>query len=219
MTSSPLPSTIASPVEHSLEIKKSVFLAHLEPVGSMEEADAVIAAIRKEHWDARHHCTALILGDNADRQRSNDDGEPAGTAGVPMLEVLRHRQVTDLVAVVTRWFGGTLLGAGGLVRAYGSAVSEALDRATVVERVPLTRCVMEVPHADAGRVLSFLHQWAGSHAAVLDEPTYVASAHLTVHASPEDVPVLQADVASLTQGAIAVVPGETSIVDRPVQAG
>ncbi|WP_062204433.1 IMPACT family protein [Demequina salsinemoris] len=215
MTSQPLPSTIAATVEHSLEIKKSVFLAHLEPVASMEEADAIIAAIRKERWDARHHCTALIVGPQADRQRSNDDGEPAGTAGVPMLEVLRHRHVTDLVAVVSRWFGGTLLGAGGLVRAYGSAVSEALDRATLVERVHLTQVTADVPHADAGRIVAFLHQWADTHSAVLDDPEYAAEAHLSIRVAPEDVPTLEADLAALTAGGIVPVRGETRIVDRP----
>lgn len=215
MTSAALPSTIASGVEHRLEVKKSVFLTRLEPVASVEDADAVIAAIRKEHWDARHHCTAMVVGPTADRQRSNDDGEPAGTAGAPMLEVLRHRHVTDLVAVVTRWFGGTLLGAGGLVRAYGASVSEALDRAQLVERVHLTTVTADAPHADAGRLLAYFHQWATEHGAVLDEPTYGAVARLTVRVAPEKVPTLEADVAALTAGSVGLVRGETAVFDRP----
>lgn len=210
-----LRSTIAAPVEHRLEVKRSVFLAHLEPVDSVDQADAVVAAIRKQHWDARHHCTALIVGAHADRQRSSDDGEPAGTAGAPMLEVLRHRDVTDLVAVVTRWFGGTLLGAGGLVRAYGSAVSGALDAARWVDRVELTTVTAEVDHADAGRVLSYLHQWADNHQAVLDEPEYGSRARLRVRVAPDLVATLRADLAALTGGDVAARPGETSIVDRP----
>lgn len=214
MTARSLPSTIAAQVEHTLEIKKSVFLTHLAPVTSMDEADTVIARIRKERWDARHHCTALVIGTHADRQRSNDDGEPAGTAGVPMLEVLRRREVTDVVAVVSRWFGGVLLGAGGLVRAYGSAVAAALDAATPVERAFLTQLAVDVPHADAGRVLAFLHQWVEGHDAVLDSPAYGASARLAVWVPPERVPRLQADLAAFSGGALSPAQGPTEVVDR-----
>lgn len=215
MTSPPLPSTIAAPVEHELVIKKSVFLTHLSPVTSVEEADAVIARIRKDRWDARHHCTAMVVGPHADRQRSSDDGEPAGTAGVPMLEVLRHRDVTDVVAVVSRWFGGILLGAGGLVRAYGSAVSETIDRAVLVDRGLRTRVTIDVPHADAGRVSAWLHQWVAAHHAALDAPAYGATATLAVWVAPDRIAVLEADLAALTGGGIVPVPGETHVVDLP----
>ena len=123
---SDLPSTIAARVEHELVIKKSRFIATVVPVRSVAEADAEIAALRKRYWDARHNCVALVVGGHADQQRSSDDGEPSGTAGVPMLEVLRQRHLTDLVAVVTRYFGGVLLGAGGLVRAYSHGASLAV---------------------------------------------------------------------------------------------
>ncbi|WP_084077708.1 YigZ family protein [Demequina sp. NBRC 110057] len=209
-----LPSTIASAVEHRLEIKRSVFLTRLTPVSSLEAADAVVASIRKADWDARHHCVALVIGPHGERQRSTDDGEPAGTAGVPMLEVLRHRDVTDVVAVVSRWFGGVKLGAGGLVRAYGSAVSAALDEARWVDRVPLTSLSLEVPHADAGRVLASLHTWADAHGAVLDDPLYGVAATLGLRVAPEAVDAARAEVAALTQGAVEAVVGETTIVDR-----
>ncbi|WP_062079155.1 IMPACT family protein [Demequina globuliformis] len=215
MTTTPLPGTIAQPVEHRLEIKKSVFLARLTPVDSVERADAVVTAIRKRDWDARHHCTALVVGERADRQRSSDDGEPAGTAGVPMLEVLRHRDVTDVVAVVSRWFGGVKLGAGGLVRAYGASVAAALDEAAWVDRVPLTHVTAEVPHADAGRVLASLHTWADAHGAVLDDPRYGAAATLALRVSPQDVDAARAEVAAITSGAVTALVGETTVVDRP----
>ncbi|WP_084102496.1 YigZ family protein [Demequina sp. NBRC 110051] len=210
-----LPATIASPVEVRTEIKRSVFLASLTPVSSVGAADAVVASIRKAHWDARHHCAALIVGPLGERQRSSDDGEPAGTAGVPMLEVLRHREVTDVVAVVTRWFGGVKLGAGGLVRAYGSAVAAALDEAQWVDRVPLTALSLDVPHADAGRVLASLHTWADAHGAVLDEPRYGAVATLGLRVAPEAVDAARAEVAAITAGAVEAAVGETAIVDRP----
>lgn len=208
-------STIAAPVEHRLEVKRSVFLTQLTPVSSVEEADEVVAAARKEYWDAAHNCVALVVGPHGERQRSNDDGEPAGTAGAPMLEVLRHRGVTDLVAVVTRWFGGTLLGAGGLVRAYGGAVSAALDEAVLVDRVHLTRVTMLAPHADAGRLLAYLHQWVDENAAVLDEPVYADAVRLGVRVAPDLVANLQADIAGQTGGTVTAQVGETEIVDRP----
>lgn len=210
-------STIAGPVEHRLEVKRSVFLTQLTPVSSMEEADEVVAAARKQYWDAAHNCVALVVGPHGERQRSNDDGEPAGTAGAPMLEVLRHRGVTDLVAVVTRWFGGTLLGAGGLVRAYGGAVSAALDEAVLVDRVHLTRVSALAPHADAGRLLAYLHQWSDENGAVLDEPVYAEVAELGAWVSSELVATLQADIAGLTGGTVTAQVGETAIVDRPRQ--
>jgi uncharacterized YigZ family protein len=210
----PVFATIAGPVEARLEIKRSVFLARLTPVLSREAAGAVVAAVRKEHWDARHHCTAMVLGLHADLQRSNDDGEPAGTAGLPMLEVLRKREVTDVVAVVSRWFGGVKLGAGGLVRAYGSAVTAALDQAAWLDRVALTRLTIDISHADAGRVLAALHTWADAHQAVLDAPTYGAAASLGIRVAPEHVDEARAEIAALTAGDVAFTVGSTEIVDR-----
>src|SRR5699024_5680448 len=101
------PSTIAALVEREIVISKSRFIARVAPVTSPHHADEVIATIRREHWNASHNCTAMITGLQADHARSSDDGEPSGTAGVPMLEVLRQRGLTDIVAVVTRYFGGT----------------------------------------------------------------------------------------------------------------
>ncbi len=158
------PSSIAEVVEYELVIKKSRFIAHVAPARTTEQADAVIAAVRKQYWDARHHCVAMIIGTHADQQRSSDDGEPSGTAGTPMLEVLRRRELTDLVVVVTRYFGGVKLGAGGLVRAYSGAVSEALDTARIVRRTPVVRVGVEMSHQDAGRIQGVLREWADSMA-------------------------------------------------------
>lgn len=141
-----------------LEIKRSRFRCDLVPVESEDAARDRVEQARKEFWDARHHCSAFILGPDRRIERSNDDGEPAGTAGAPMLEVLRGSELTDVVAVVTRWFGGTLLGAGGLVRAYSDAVREAVAVAPVITRELLGEWAVEVPHADAGRVESVLRQ-------------------------------------------------------------
>lgn len=114
--------------------KKSRFIATVQSVGNEEEAMAFVADIRKKYWDARHHCYAFVVGDANQLARCSDDGEPAGTAGRPMLDVLLKEEVHNAVVVVTRYFGGTLLGTGGLVRAYQSAVQAGLCNSLIVER-------------------------------------------------------------------------------------
>ena len=106
--------------------KKSRFIATIEPVSTEEEAAAFIELTKKKYWDARHNCTAMIIGRHGEITRCSDDGEPSGTAGRPMLEVLTGEGLHNIVVVVTRYFGGTLLGTGGLVRAYSQAVKEGL---------------------------------------------------------------------------------------------
>lgn len=112
--------------------KKSRFIATLAPVQSEEEAVAFIEAMKKKYWDARHNCSAFVIGERAQLTRCSDDGEPAGTAGKPMLEVLLGSEVRNVAVVVTRYFGGTLLGTGGLVRAYTQAVQAGLDASHIV---------------------------------------------------------------------------------------
>jgi uncharacterized YigZ family protein len=148
--------TIRRDGEHELEIKRSRFLCALARVADEEAAREFIARRRREHWSATHNCTAYILGEDGGIQRSSDDGEPAGTAGVPMLEVLRHRGMTDTVAVVTRYYGGVKLGAGGLIRAYGGAVSAAVDAVGVLERRRLLVVDVFADYVIGGRLESDL---------------------------------------------------------------
>ncbi len=211
----PLPSTVAAPVEVELVERKSRFLALIAPAADVAAADAVIAARRREHWNARHHCTALIVGVRAEQQRSSDDGEPAGTAGVPMLEVLRRREVTDVVAVVTRYFGGVLLGAGGLVRAYSSAVAAGLDAARIVRRAELVEVAVHVPHADAGRLHGVLVEWARAHDAVLGAVDYAADARFALLVPPAELDRLDGDLAAATGGALRAERGGPVIADLP----
>ena len=115
--------------------KKSRFIAEVYPVVSEEEAFAHLEEVKKRYWDARHHCWAYVIGRNPASERMSDDGEPAGTAGKPILEVIRGRNVTDVFVVVTRYFGGTLLGTGGLVRAYTAASAAALSDTVIITRI------------------------------------------------------------------------------------
>ena len=198
--------TVARAATAEIEVKRSRFLGHVVPVTTEDEARAVVDAARKEHWDARHNCSAFVLGPDGAVQRSSDDGEPSGTAGAPMLEVLRGRGLTDVVAVVTRWFGGTLLGAGGLVRAYSDATKAALDAAGTRRRVLMSRFDLVAGHADAARWEAELRARGVTVLGV--DYAERATLHLAVPAGDEEA--LQAQVAALTAGtAIAQPAGET----------
>lgn len=144
--------TVARDGDAEIEVKRSRFLCWLRRVEDQDHVRRVIEQARRQHWDARHHCSAFVLGADAQVQRSHDDGEPAGTAGAPMLEVLRGRGVSDVVAVVIRYFGGTLLGTGGLARAYSDAVRTCLDEVGVVRRRQVRILDVTTDHADAGRL-------------------------------------------------------------------
>lgn len=135
-----------------IEVKRSRFLCRVARVETEEAARAVIAEQRRTHGTAGHHCSAFILGPNADTTRSNDDGEPSGTAGPPILDALQGANLSDVVAVVTRWFGGTLLGTGGLVQAYGDATRAALRVAGTRRRELRQRLETTVDFAIAGRL-------------------------------------------------------------------
>ena len=190
--------TVGRYVESETEVKRSRFRCTLARVEDEAAARAVVERLRKQHWDAGHHCSAFVLGPPPSPvERSSDDGEPAGTAGAPMLDVLRGAGVSDVVAVVTRWFGGTLLGAGGLVRAYGDAVRAALDEAGTLRRSLVREHLLELDHADAGRVESELRTRG---VAVLDT-TYAAAVSLTLGVAPADEQRLAAVLAELTGGA------------------
>lgn len=125
--------TIKKDGQFEWEIKKSRFICHAKRVDNEEEALEFIAAIKKEHVKANHNCSAYMIGDHDEIQRAHDDGEPSGTAGVPMLEVLKKKELKNVAVVVTRYFGGVKLGAGGLIRAYGNAVSKTLEEIGLVE--------------------------------------------------------------------------------------
>ncbi|MHA6511261.1 IMPACT family protein [Tessaracoccus sp. Z1128] len=139
-------------VDVELEVRRSRFLTRLRRVATEDAARAVVEDRRSVHFEARHHCSAFVLGPESRTARSSDDGEPAGTAGVPILQVLQKNSLTDVVAVVSRYFGGVKLGAGGLVRAYSDAVAAAVDTIGVRE-VRLCRVLrVDVAFADAGSI-------------------------------------------------------------------
>lgn len=148
--------TIASDFRKEIVIEKSRFICTLKKVSTEEEAQEFIKAMKKEYWDATHNCSAYVVDELA--QRSSDDGEPSGTAGIPMLEVLRKNELIGTAAVVTRYFGGIKLGAGGLVRAYSGSVAGAIKDCGLAERVLMSTFSFSVDTASVGKILNILYQ-------------------------------------------------------------
>lgn len=135
-----------------IEEKKSRFIATVRPVHSEEEAQAFLEEMRKKYWDARHNCHAFVIGERNELARSSDDGEPSGTAGRPMLDVLLKEEIHDVAVVVTRYFGGTLLGTGGLVRAYTAAVQAGLAASEILENCDGALLEIRADYTDVGKL-------------------------------------------------------------------
>ena len=148
--------TIVKDFRQEIVIEKSRFICTLKKVHSEAEAQEFIKTIKKEFWDATHNCSAYIVDDMA--QRSSDDGEPSGTAGLPMLEVLRKNKLTNTAAVVTRYFGGIKLGAGGLVRAYTNSVAEAVKATGIAQKVLVSKFSFIYDLNEVGKILNILYQ-------------------------------------------------------------
>lgn len=138
--------------EEQMEIKKSRFITYLHRTESEADAKAFLTAIRRLHPDATHHCYAFIIGEHNEIKRSNDDGEPAGTAGVPMLECLDRNHMQDIIAITVRYFGGIKLGAGGLIRAYSKSVSHALSTAQITKKQWMEKYEIRFSYDLIGRI-------------------------------------------------------------------
>lgn len=199
--------TIKHPAETEIVIKKSRFLGLASRVGSDEEAQRVLEQRRKQHYDARHHCFAYVLENG--EMRYSDDGEPQGTAGVPMLEVLKKSGLTDVIVISTRYFGGTLLGAGGLVRAYTQSAADTLAATQRVRRIEcgVFQCRFEFAvWARAEKALTSLGFAPG-------EIQYADAVTVDYCVSPgEEERLLQA-VTNLAQGKTSPVPLGTRMVE------
>lgn len=132
--------------------KKSRFIANVFDVGSDEEAASYISSVKKKYWDARHNCWAYVIGNNNETQRFSDDGEPSGTAGKPILEIIDGSQIRNCLIVVTRYFGGTLLGTGGLVRAYQAASKAGLENSKIIEVMEGVKLSLDINYNSIGKI-------------------------------------------------------------------
>lgn len=193
--------TIRESVCVQLDVKRSVFVCDLRPVSSEQQARDVISEVRSVHHDARHHCSAFVVGPDALVRRSHDDGEPSGTAGAPMLEVLAGAAdgvgLTNVVAVVTRWFGGIKLGTGGLARAYGDSVRQAVAEAQVVQYELRELFTTTVPHALAAKLE---HGLRHRQIAVINAEYRHDAVVFTVGSAPDRIEEISVVVNSLVGG-------------------
>ena len=178
--------------------KKSRFIAEVHPVTDEEQAMKILEETRKKYWDARHHCWAYILGRNPAAERMSDDGEPAGTAGKPILEVIRGRELTNVLVIVTRYFGGTLLGTGGLVRAYTAATVEGLNQSESITKIHGIKLKMDTNYTDLGKIQYLL----GNRGIHQLEPVYTDKVEMTALVPVEEIGALRTELMEGTNGQI-----------------
>jgi uncharacterized YigZ family protein len=193
-------------------IQKSRFLAHAARTETEEAAQEFIERIKKEHWNATHNCSAYMIGENDQIQKANDDGEPSGTAGVPILEVLKKKKLKDTTVVVTRYFGGIKLGAGGLIRAYGKAASEGIKAAGTVERR-----LMKIIHAIVDYTwLGKLENEIRSSSFSLKEIHYLDKVNLEVFVEENQTELYREWITGLTNGQAEFEEGEYIYMEKLV---
>ncbi len=188
--------TVKGDGENEIVIQKSRFIAHVKRTPTEEEAHEFIQHIKKKHHNATHNCSAYLIGEQDLIQKANDDGEPTGTAGVPMLEVLKKRRLKDTTVVITRYFGGIKLGAGGLIRAYGQAVSEGLNATGIVERKLMTKISTKIDYTLLGKVENEVR--ASNY--LLDQIEYLEQVHFTVLTEYGNEEPLTEWITNLTSG-------------------
>lgn len=195
------------------EEKKSRFIANVAPANSEEEAVSFIEAVKKKYYDARHNCPAFIIGRNRQLSRCSDDGEPGGTAGKPILEVLSGAGVTNVVAVVTRYFGGTLLGTGGLIRAYTQAVQEGLKDAGIATMRYGFEMTIGVDYTDVGKIQYLL----GSRQIEIIDSRYTDKASFDIRIPGAQEEALKKDLTEVTSGRVRIeVTGEGYYIFKEV---
>lgn len=194
--------------------KKSRFIAHIKPITSEDDATAFIEEIKKQYWDARHNCYAYQLGDRNQIQRYSDDGEPGGTAGMPILDVLRGKDIKDTIVVVTRYFGGTLLGTGGLVRAYSLSAREGIKSAGLIERIPHIRQHFIVDYTLSGKVQYEILN--GGH--ILEDTIYTDKVEFIALSQVEMADKLVENIVNITGNSVNVVKDHAVVyVDKDIE--
>ena len=205
--------TIEQRASAELIIKKSRFLAFAFPIETAEQANKELETLKKAYYDATHHCYAYILGESGDQMKYSDDKEPQGTAGLPMLDVLQKKQLTKVLAVVVRYFGGIQLGANGLVRAYGAACAAAIQAAGICEMAVADELLIECPYAPYEKVERYLK---GAGLGVTSE--FGQNVRIKTLCLPERTEATMRKIRDLTSGIATCSAIGQTLVKRPVQA-
>ena len=202
--------TIAQRAEDDFFEKKSQFIGYIAPVSSEEEALAFLAEIRAKHRDARHNCFAYILQNGV--KRASDDGEPQGTAGVPIMEVVEREGLTDVIVVVTRYFGGILLGAGGLVRAYAHAAKLAVDAAQRKVMSPAVLVEMQMDYNQYGRINNVLSKYT----AIIQDTAFTDMVTMRILFIERDVDAFRSELTEMTAATVEAVEVERLMGEFPL---
>lgn len=196
----------------SYEIQKSRFIAYTSHVETEGEARDFVAAIKKKHFDARHNCSAWVLGADSSQQKSNDDGEPGGTAGNPILEAIKQHGLTNVVVVVTRYFGGIKLGAGGLIRAYSHTASLGLEATPCLEVKPF--CLMEAEMDYS--LLGTVENWIRNEELRTGETAYLDKVTVRLLVEPADCEAISTELTNLTAAQCKITIHQPEYISLPI---
>lgn len=195
------------------EIQKSRFISYINHVETEEQAQDFVNQIKKKHFDARHNCYAYIIGEHSDIQKSSDDGEPSGTAGVSILEVLKKNELSDVVIVVTRYFGGIKLGAGGLIRAYGKSATLGIDASTVVKKSIFNCYNLSLDYNLLGTLENYLHQ----NEIRIKDKNYTDKVDISILLPQNDSDNTLNDITNLSAARCKITKLDTIYLDIPIK--
>lgn len=205
--------TIQATGQHAIEIKKSRFITDIARVTTEDEAKAFLAAVSDREAKATHHCWAYVLGEHDEIQRESDNGEPSGTAGVPILTVLQRNQLHNVIAVVTRYFGGIKLGAGGLIRAYSNATSTTIEAVGVVKRVRQQEIAITVDYPNFDRLTHYLTE----EKIVVRDTTYTEQVTVTIAVDLATVDTTRTAITNLLSDRLTMKTGDVIYNEVPVE--
>ncbi|MEI5907591.1 YigZ family protein [Bacillus spongiae] len=205
--------TVSGYGEHEILIQKSRFIAYVNRAETEEAAQHFIEQIKKKHWNASHNCSAYLIGERNQIQKANDDGEPNGTAGIPILEVLKKRDLKDTVVVITRYFGGIKLGGGGLIRAYGRATTEGLNITGIIERRLMQVIKTQIEYPLLGKVENEIR----SSTFELKEIEYVENVVISTYVEEPLIAEYEAWMTEITNGQALITKEERLYLNKNLE--